>query len=77
MSIARIVARNVAKNISKILSGKYSQKLLDHAKQPPTDTLKTASQRAIQKMAEATCDLIGNKIADKLQEDQKLHHRIM
>ena len=77
MSIARIVARNVAKNISKILSGKYSQKLLDHAKQPSTDTLKTAWQRAIQKMAEATCDLIGNKIADKLQEDQKLHHRIM
>ena len=28
-------------------------------------------------MAEATGDLIGNKIADKLQEDQKLRHRIM
>ena len=42
LAIAKIMARNVAKNISQILSSKYSQKLLDHAKQPPTDTLKTA-----------------------------------
>ena len=30
-------------NISKNLSSKYSQKLLDHAKQSATDALKTAS----------------------------------
>ena len=30
-----------------------------------TDAIKTASKRAIQKTAEATGDLIGNKIADK------------
>ena len=29
-------AKNIGKNISKILSGKYSQKLLDHAKQSST-----------------------------------------
>ena len=31
-----------------------------------TDAIKTASKRAIQKTAEATGDLIGNKIADKI-----------
>ena len=34
--------------MSKNLSSKYSQKLLDHAKQSATDALKTASKRAIQ-----------------------------
>ena len=33
--------KNMSKNISKILSGKYSQVLLNHAKQSATDTLKT------------------------------------
>ena len=31
-----------------------------------TDAIKTASKRAIQKTAEATGDLIGNKTADKI-----------
>ena len=44
---------------------KYRQKL-DHAKQFATDVLKSNSKRAIQKIAEATADLIGNKIADKI-----------
>ena len=35
--------------------------LLDHAKQSAIDALKTASKRAIQKKAEATRDLIGEK----------------
>ena len=42
------------------------QKRLDHAKQSATDAFKTASKRAIQKIAEAACDLIGNKIANKI-----------
>ena len=40
-------ARNMGENVSKNLSSKYSQKLLDHAKQSATDALKTASERAI------------------------------
>ena len=60
------MGRNIGKNISKKLSSKYSQKLLDHAKQSDTEALKTASKRAIQKTSEATCDLIGNEIADKI-----------
>ena len=31
-----------------------------------TDAIKTASKRAIQKTAEASVDLIGNKIVDKI-----------
>ena len=34
-------------------------------KKSTTDAIKTASKRAIQKTAEPTGDLIGNKIADK------------
>ena len=60
-----------AKNMGKILSNKYGQKLLDSAKKSTTDTIKTASKRAIQKIAEATSDLIGNKIADKITSVSK------
>ena len=58
-------ARNMVKTISKNLNTKYSQKILDHAKQSTTDALKTALKRAIQKTAEVTDDLIGNKVAGK------------
>ena len=61
--------KNIGKNISKNLSSKYSQRLLDYAKQSATDALKTTSKRVIQKTAEATDDLIGNKIG-KSQEVQ-------
>ena len=64
-------ARDIGKNISKNLRSKYSQKLLDHAKQSATDLLKTASKRAIQKTAEATVDLIGTKIADQITRVSK------
>ena len=37
----------------------------------PTDVIKTASKSAIQKTAEATGDLIGNKIADKITSVSK------
>ena len=54
-----------AKNIGKSLGNKYSQKLLDTAKKSKTDAIKTASKREIQKPAEATGDLIGNKLLIK------------
>ena len=50
------------------MSGKYSQKLLDHAKKSATDALKTSSIKLIQKTAEATGDLIGNKIANEIKQ---------
>ena len=57
--------------MGKSLSNKYSQKLLDSAKKSTTDAIKTGSKRAIQKTAEATDDLIGNKIADKIKSISK------
>ena len=57
--------------MGKILSNKYGQKLLDSAKKSTTDAIKTASKRAIQKAAEATGDLIGNKTADKITSVSK------
>ena len=53
------------------MSNKYGQKGLDSAKKSTTDAIKTASNRAIQKTAEATGDLIGNKIADKITSVSK------
>ena len=53
------------------MSGKYSQIRLDHAKKSATDALKTSSKRVIQKTAEATGDLIGNKIANRITKVSK------
>ena len=60
-----------AKNIGKNVSDKYSQNLIDTDKKSTTDAMKTASKRAIQKIAEATGDLIGNKIADQITSISK------
>ena len=45
LSLAKNMGKDVGKNISKILSGKYCQKLLDHAKKSATDALKSFSKR--------------------------------
>ena len=65
-------AKNMVKileKISKNLSCKYIQKLLDYGKQSAADALEAASKKKKkknQKVAEATGDCIGNKIADKI-----------
>ena len=51
--------------VAKNMSNKYGQKLLDSVKKSTADAIKTTSKRANPKTAEATGDLIGNKIADK------------
>ena len=60
MSFAKKMGRNISKIITKKLISKYSQKPLDHDKQPATDAPNLLSKRAIQKTAEATGNLIGN-----------------
>ena len=65
------MSKNISKNKSTILSSKYCQKILDHAKQSATGALKTASKRAIERTEEATGDLIGNNIADKITRASK------
>ena len=61
--------KNVDKNTTKVatsMSCKYSQKVPDSARKFTKDAIKIASKREIQKKSEATGDLIGNKIADKI-----------
>ena len=60
-----------AKNMGKILSNKYGQKLFDSARKSTADAIKTTSKTAIQKRVEATVDLIGNKIIDKIPSVSK------
>ena len=54
-----------AKNMSKTFINKYGQKL-HSTKKATTDAIKTASKRVIQKTAEATGDLNGNKVINKI-----------
>ena len=44
---------------------------MDNATKTRIDAAKTASERVVQKTAEATGDLIGNKIADKITSISK------
>ena len=50
----------------KKIGDKYGKKLMDTATKKEIDVAKTAFKRVVQKTAEATVDLIGNKIADKI-----------
>ena len=45
---------------------KYGKNLMDTATKTGIDAAKTASKRVVQKTAEATGGLIGNKTADKI-----------
>ena len=60
-----------AKNMGTHLSNNCGQKVLDAANKSTTDVIKTASKSAIQKTAEATGDLISNKIDDKITNISK------
>ena len=62
----KILVKIIGKDINKSVCGKYSPNLLDHTKQFATDALWTISKREIRETAEATGDMIGNKIADRI-----------
>ena len=53
------------------LLNKYGKKLMDTSTKTRMDAAKIASKRVVQKTAEATGDLIGNKIADKITSISK------
>ena len=53
-------------SIARKFGDKYRKELMDNATKIGIDTAKTASKRVIQKTADATGNLIGNKIADKI-----------
>ena len=48
------------------IGNKYDKKLMDAATKTGIDAAKTVSKILVQKTAEATGDLIGNEIADKI-----------
>ena len=53
-------------NAGKKIGDKYGKNLMDTAKKQGSEFAKIAGKRIVQKSAEATEDLIGNKIADKI-----------
>ena len=58
-------------SFARNLNNKYVQKLVDSSQKSATDVLKIAGTRAIQKTAQATGDLEGNKTADKITSHSK------
>ena len=64
-------------SFARSMSNKYGKKLVDTAKKSAIHAVKTASKRAIQKTAEATGDLTGKKIADKITSVSKKNLTIM
>ena len=52
--------------LAKNFGNKYGKKLMDTATKKGMDAAKIAFERVVQKTAEATGDLIENKIADQI-----------
>ena len=53
-------------SFAKNFGNKYGKKLMDTATKTGIDAAKTTSKRIVQNTAEATGDLVRNKIADKI-----------
>ena len=58
-------------SIARKFRDKYGKKLRDAATKTGIEAAKTASKTVVQKTAETTDDLIGNKIADKITSVKK------
>ena len=66
----------------KKMSNKYGKKILDKSMDAGKDFAKIASKKVLHKSAEATGEMIGNKIADRItissrNKSQKEDDRIM
>ena len=87
MSFARNIGNKCGKKIfDKSLDidmkKKYGKKILDNSLSTGKDFAKIAGKKVLTKIAEATGDLIGNKIADRMtksarNKEQKEDDRIM
>ena len=60
---------------TKVGTSKYGKKILDTTKKQGSEFAKTTGKKIVQKSAEATGDLIGNKIADKIKSLGKLKNK--
>ena len=58
-------------DVGKFLKKKYGQKILDNNLSAGKDFAKIAGKKVLTKSAEATGDLIGNKIADRKTESTR------
>ena len=63
----------------KKIGDKYGNNLMDTAKKQGTNFAKTAGKKLVQKSEEATGNLIGSKIADKINSlgNQKIEKKKM
>ena len=68
--------KNIDKYISKKTSDKYSKSVLITLKELRQMQLKLCKKKVIQKKAEATGDLIGNIITNKITKFQKNHKKL-
>ena len=69
-------------DVGKSMEKKYGKKILDNSLSVGKDFAKMAGKKVLTKSAEATGDLIGNKIADRItkstrNKEQKEDDRIM
>ena len=69
-------------DVSKKMSNKYDRKILDKSMDAGKGFAKIAGKKVLSKSPEATGDLIGNKIADRItkssrNKEQKEDDRIM
>ena len=69
-------------DVDKSMKKKYGKKILDNNLSAGKGFAKIAGKKVLTKSAEATCDLIGNKIADRITKStrnkaQKENDRIM
>ena len=70
LSVARKFGDKYGKKLmdttAKVGTSKYGKKIIDTTKKQGSEFAKTAGERIVQKCAEGTGDLIGNKTADKI-----------
>ena len=66
----RVYVKGYGSFFARSMSNKYRKRLVDTAKKSAADAIKTTSKRVIQK-AEATGDLVGNKMANKISVSKK------
>ena len=74
MSFARNIGNKYGKKIfdvSKSMKKKYGKKILDNSLSAGQDFAKIAGKKVLTKSAEATGDLIGNKIADRITKSAR------
>ena len=58
--------KKLMNTVTNVGTSKYGKIITDATKKEGTNFAKIACKRIVQKSAEATGDLIGNKIADKI-----------